>query len=67
MMGPQQFLYIVHALMSPANDQDLSKHPGNLYLIESISQELPNAVPDASELLPQLPGGPVGVVIECIK
>ena len=48
MIGPQQSVYMLHALMRPANHQDFSKRPENLYLIESMAQELSNAVPDDS-------------------
>ena len=40
--------YMEHAFIDPANHQDLSERPENLYLIESMAQELSNAVPDAS-------------------
>ena len=50
--------------MRPANHQDLSKRPRNLYLIESMAQELSNAVPDDSKLPLQLSRGPLEVSIE---
>ena len=51
MIGPESLISVpIYATRTdpPANHQDFSKRPENLYLIESMRQELSNAVPDVS-------------------
>ena len=57
-MSTEQYLYMAHHFMSSVIHENVSKYPENLYSIESLDQELFNAVPDKSGVQLQRPGGP---------
>ena len=56
-MNAEQYIYMLHHFMSSEIHENVSKYPENLYSIESLDQELFNAVPDESGVQLQRPGG----------